>query len=106
MSRIVFTYEDQKYHTGSLRIREVEALEAELDVRYVELRPLGSMRHKIALMSMFLLRERTDDEVFKIIESLELDAVEDMWTVEEDDLPEMFEEGLPDPKVDASATVG
>lgn len=104
--RIVFKWEGEEFDTGSLRVREVEALEAQLGVRYIELRPLASMTHKLAIMSTFLLRSKSEAEVAKIIEAIDVDAVEEMFTIGEDDLPSYYEDGMPDPKVPGLATVG
>jgi hypothetical protein len=96
-SRLVFTCEGRRYHTGDLKIREVEELERLLGVDYTALRALGVMRHKIAVMAVLLRRDHAEDVVEKILGDLTLDAVEAMWTVEADDLPTVYEDGLPLP---------
>lgn len=93
--RFVFTYEDKPYTYGSLKVREIEALETTLDCRYVELSPFTTMRHKLAIMAVFLSRDHSEAEVATIIDGLDLEAVGEMWDVVEDDLPDEYEDGLP-----------
>lgn len=104
--QIIFTYDGVSYQVGSLLVREAEAIEAKLGVRYVDIRPLGSMRDKLAIMATFLLRSHSEEEVAEIIDGLSLDAAEEMWTVEDDDTPDVYVDGMPDPKAGGSATPG
>ncbi len=102
-----FTFEGDTFDTGSLLVREVEALETRLGVRYIELRPMASMRDKLAIMATFLLRTRSEEDVAKILNDITVDAVETMWDVAPaDDLPEFYQDGMPDPKAAGSATPG
>lgn len=94
-SRPVFVHEGVRHHVGSLKVREVESLEKVLGCRYVEITPLGNMRHKVAMMAVFLGRTRSEAEVASIIDDLDLDTVEAMWDVEDDDLPDQYEDGIP-----------
>jgi hypothetical protein len=100
--RFTFTYEDKTYAYGSLKVREIEALEDLLDCRYVEIAPFTTMRHKLAIMAVFLKRDHTDDEVATLIEGMDLDAVQGMWDVVEDDLPSEYEDGIPLAEADTS----
>lgn len=59
---------------------------------------MASMKHKVAIMGVFLLRDRPDEDVIKIVGDLTLDAVDAMWELAEDDLPEVYTDGVPDPK--------
>jgi hypothetical protein len=93
--RPTFCYDDQRFHVGDLKVTEVEALEKQLGCRYVEIYPLGTMSHKVALTRMFLARSHPPDVVDKIVADLTMDQVDKMWTIEEDDLPEIYEDGLP-----------
>ncbi|GAC1373706.1 MAG: hypothetical protein NVSMB4_00530 [Acidimicrobiales bacterium] len=93
--RPVFVYDGVTHHVGSLKVREVEGLETLLGCRYVEITPLGTMRHKLAMMTVFLGRTRTEAEVEQIITDLNLDQVDDMWDVVDDDLPDSYEDGIP-----------
>lgn len=100
--RFTFTYEEKTYTYGSLKVREIEALEDLLDTRYVEIAPFTTMRHKLAVMAVFLRRDHTEDEVAAILEGLDLDAVQGMWDVVEDDLPDVYEGGVPLVEADTS----
>lgn len=115
--RFVFTYEDKQYVYTSLKVREVEQLEELLkaDVYdangrvvgkrptpYLEIAPFTTMKHKLAVMALFLRRDHTEDEVAAIIDGLDLAAVQDMWDFVEDDLPTEFEDGLPLPEAATS----
>lgn len=93
--RFVFTYEDKTYTYGSLKVRDFEALEELLEVPYVEMRPFTVMKHKLAIMAVFLRRDFDDAKVAEIIEGLDLDTVQGMWDIVEDDLPTEYEDGLP-----------
>ena len=103
-SRPVFTFEGQRYHLGDLKVKEVEALEVSLECRYGEILPFASMRHKVAIMVIMLLRDRPEADVTKIIADLTLDEVDKMWEMADDDLPEVYTDGIPDPKVEELST--
>lgn len=93
--RVTFTYGDKTYAYGSLKVREIEALEDLLEAPYVEHRTLANMKHKLAYMAVFLRRDFDEAKVVQIIDDLDLDAVQDMWDIAEDDLPTQYEDGLP-----------
>jgi len=93
--RLVFAHDGRKYHLGGLRLREVEELERLLACRYVEITPGANMHHKIAVMAMLLRRDHSDAEVEAIVGGLSLDQVEELWSFEDDDLPEVYEDGVP-----------
>lgn len=93
--RVTFTYGDKTYTLGSLKVRDIEALEALLDAPYVEHRTLATMKHKIAYMAVFLRRDYDEAKVAAIIEDLDLDTVQGMWDIVDDDLPNEYEDGLP-----------
>lgn len=101
-ARPVFTFEGHRYHLGDLRVREVEALEVSLECRYVEIVPFASMKHKVAIMAVMLLRDRPQEDVEKIISDLTLDSVDKMWEMADDDMPEIYVDGVPDPKAAAA----
>jgi hypothetical protein len=93
--RPIFTWEGRKYHVGQLKVTEIEDMENTLGCRYVELMPLGTMRHKIAFMRVFLGHDHEPDVVAKILDDMTLAETDKCWGVEEDDLPEMYEDGVP-----------
>ncbi len=97
-SRPVFTFEGHRYSVGDLRVREVEALEVTLGCRYGEILPFAVMGHKLAIMAVMLKRDRSDEDVIKILNDLTLDATDKMWEMVDDDLPETYTDGVPDPK--------
>lgn len=93
--RFEFKYQDATYTYGSLKVREIEALEDLLDTPYVEIRPFTTMKHKLAVMAVFLRRDYDEAKVLEIIDGLDLEAVQGMWDIVEDDLPTEYEDGLP-----------
>jgi hypothetical protein len=93
--RPVFTYDGVPHRVGTLKVREVESLEVTLGCRYVEITPLGNMRHKLAMMAIFLGRDRSEAEVEQIISDIDLRSVDEMWDLQEDDLPDSYEDGIP-----------
>jgi hypothetical protein len=94
--RAVFRYGGKTYRVSSLKLREVEQIEEILGAPYTEFRPFGIMRHKLAHMAVFLGRDFPPEEVERIIGDLDLEAVRDMWDiVEDEDLPEVYENGVP-----------
>jgi hypothetical protein len=95
--RPIFTHDGTRYHVGQLKVKEVEALEVELGCRYVEITPLGNMRHKAAMMRVFLARDLDEAAVTAALDDMDLDATDKAWTVEDDDLPTMYQDGLPLP---------
>lgn len=104
-SRPVFTFEGHRYHLGDLRVLEVEALEVSLGCRYIEIVPNASMQHKVAIMTIMLLRDRPKEDVEKIIGDLTLDSMDKMWAMADDDLPEIYVDGVPDPKAEVAPSI-
>jgi hypothetical protein len=95
--RGVFTYEGKKYRLGDMTLKEVEAVEAATNVAYVFLNPLANMGHKVAYMTCFLMRDHKDEVAKALVAKITLTEVEKMWTLEEDDMPDMYEDGIPSP---------
>jgi hypothetical protein len=95
--RDVFTYGDKKYAAGDLTLREVERIEKIVNTKYLFLEPQSNMGHKIAYMSVFLLRDHPIEEVERIISTTKLAQIEAMWALEDDDLPDMYANGIPSP---------
>lgn len=107
---VTFTYEGKTYPLGSLKVRDIEALEDLLatttydangrvtgkqPLPYVEHRVLTTMRHKLAYMAVFLGRDYPEEKVAEILDGVDLDAIGSMWDIVEDDLPNEYEDGLP-----------
>lgn len=93
--RPLLTYGGVKYRVGDLKVRQLEDLERLLGCNYVDVHPLSVMRHKLAVMAVMLAADHTEDQVAAIIDGLSLDQVDALWTVAPDDLPEIYESGIP-----------
>jgi hypothetical protein len=94
-TRWVFTYKGKRYSEGDLKAREVEQVEDITELRYGALRPMLEMGHRLAYIAVVLLRDHSAADVETILADISLVDVEKMWTTEEDDLPVMFEDGIP-----------
>ena|ERR1700738_4173091 len=93
--RAVFTFEGVVYPEGSLKLREVEQIETLTGTVYVGIQPMRQMSHKLAMMTVFLLRDHDTKTVETIIEGMTLATVGGLWSEVDDDLPEEYEDGFP-----------
>jgi hypothetical protein len=100
--KAVFRYDGKTYSVNELKLREVETIEQIIGVPYSEFRPFGVMAHKLAHMAVFLGRDHSPEEVEQIIADITLEQVYDMWDVEDTDLPEVYENGIPLPEGEPS----
>ncbi len=96
--RAVFLHDGTTYSVGDLKLREVEVIEEIAGAKYVDLRPFSNMKHKLAYMAVFLGRDHPPEEVERIIDEITLEEVASMWDVVDDDLPEVYDNGIPLPE--------
>lgn len=76
---------------------EALALEAKIGCAWNEMRPLGVLEHRMAVLELFLARsdpEHAHDRVGAMTVAELTAAVEAEWG-RADDLPDQFEDGLP-----------
>lgn len=90
----VFTYEGVDHWLDDLTIAEATEVEVEIG-EWSQWRPIGLVKHRLVLMTVFLRRTHSEDDVAKILEGLTLKASRDMWDLREEDLPDMYEDGIP-----------
>lgn len=95
MTQLVFRHGGRTYPMGDMRVAELEEVERVLGVNYVDIRPLASMRHKVAIMTVLLRRDHDEEAAAAIIGALTNAEAEAAWSVEPDDLPEAYEAGIP-----------
>ena len=101
-------WEDRKYNTDDLTGREILALQDYLGVPWLRFRPKGDARHALAIVATFLSRDRSEKDVEKVLDTI-LDhvTVRDLGDIIEhidDDLPDTFTDGVPDPKAEDPGT--
>lgn len=83
------------YNTHSLTLDEAEQLEAECDKTWLELNPVRSSKEFRATIRVFLARDHATADIERIVAGFTVQSA--MAAVEwvDDDLPVVFEDGLP-----------
>lgn len=90
-----FHWEDESWLLADMTGNEVIELEKHLGISFLDLRPGGSARHTMAVLATFLTRTRTEPEVAKILNSIKIGDILKLWSVEDDDYPTEFSDGVP-----------
>lgn len=106
-TQVRFSHGDESWLLSDLTGREVEALEKHLGKNYIELRWGVNASDTLATLATFLTRTRSEAEVEEIIAGMKIADIAGCWSIEDDDLPSEWEEGLPKSEVvEASTTIG
>lgn len=92
-----FHYGDQTWELDDLTGEELEALEATLQCRYIDLEPGLKARDTLAILATFLSRKLDEERVAKAIKKLTLRQIrDDIWSFSADDsMPTEFLDGIP-----------
>lgn len=97
------TLDGKTYSTDSLTLDEAEILEGECGKTWLELNPVRTSKEFRATARVFLARDHTPADVDRIVNGFTIAmAMEAVVWVEGDDLPKVFEDGMPDPKAEGS----
>lgn len=98
----VFTYEGTDYWVDGFSIAEAEEVEEALrdpdnpgTERWIHWSPIGLARHCRVLSAVFLRRTKSAEEVEGILTSTPFAALRGMWDLREEDLPTVYEDGVP-----------
>lgn len=87
------------YNTNSLTLDEADRLEEECGRTWLELNPVRSSGEFRAVARVFLARDHAPAEVDRIVAAVTVGAAMDAVEWVDDDLPAVYVDGLPDPKV-------
>lgn len=90
------------YTTDQLTLEEAEALELECGKTWLELNPIRSAKEFKATARVFLTREKGADEAARIVSTLTLRAALDAVRWVDEDIPDVFVDGIP--KVEATTS--
>lgn len=92
------TLEGKAYSTDSLTLDEAEVLEEECGRTWLELNPVRSSKEFRATARVFLHRDYAPGDVDRIVNGITIAAAMRAVVWVDDDLPKVFEDGMPDPK--------
>jgi hypothetical protein len=95
VAEFALRYDGNLLRSGDMTGREVVDLERALGVGYLDIRPGSNVAHRMAMLAVFLRREHDEAETEKILDGLSLRDLDRMIEVVEDDLPTLFEDGIP-----------
>jgi hypothetical protein len=98
------TLDGHTYNTDDLTVAEAVALEKELGRSWQQLNPLGSAEEFQAFAAVCLRRHHSAEEAAKLAAELPLGVALAAAKWVADDLPIMFEDGLPKAEGDPSTT--
>lgn len=93
----VFTYEGVDYWVDDLTLAEAMEVEAKCG-DWPEWQPIRNLRLAFTIMTVFLRRTMSEDDVATIIGGLSKRACRAMWDFREEEMPAAFENGVPVPK--------
>lgn len=94
------TLEGKAYSTDSLTLGEAEVLEAECGRTWLELNPVRSSKEFRATARVFLHRDYAPGDVDRIVNGFTIKMAMGAVVWVDDDLPRVFEDGMPDPKAE------
>jgi hypothetical protein len=89
------TIDGQVFRTDELTLAEAETLEVECGRTWLELNPVRSAKEFRATARLFLARTRTPEEASTAVAGLTIGEAMKAVKWVADDLPDMFEDGLP-----------
>lgn len=97
---ILFSVGDRKFTHLDLTGAEVEAIEKRFGIDWVEIRPIGVMAHRLAMLGALLARELGAEAAAAKVGAMTVGELEEAVTFVpgQDDLPDDYVDGLPDPK--------
>lgn len=98
-AHILFEIADQKFTQLDLTGAEVEAIEKRFGIDWVEIRPIGNMAHRLAMLTALVARSDPEGAAAKV-GAMTVGELEAAVTYHpgQDDLPDDYVDGLPDPK--------
>lgn len=91
----LFTVGEKQYRTDDLLLDEAIAIEKLTGRSWVEINPLRSAQDCRAILKAFWARDVGEDEAEKKVVALTVRAVLDHVQWVTDDLPEVYEDGIP-----------
>lgn len=98
------TLDGHTYNTNELLLADAVEIEKMLGKTWRELNPLGSAEEFRAFALVCLKQDHAEDVAAKIVEDMPLGAALGAARWVGDDLPEVYEDGLPKAEEDASTT--
>lgn len=98
------TLDGQKFRTDDLTLNECIQVESDADTNWALINPFRSAVDAKAVIVAFMSRSLGRDGALERVGNMSLKAVLEHLDVVEDDRPDSFEEGLPDPKEPSTAT--
>lgn len=101
-----FHHGGRSWDYDSLTGVELTDLEKVLECRYIQIEPGVNAKHTLAILATFLSRDKSEDQVEKIIKRLtRKEILNDIWSYTvDDDMPTEFEDGLPKATAGTSGT--
>lgn len=103
----VLSIGDGEYNTDDLTLDEAIAIEGEVSESWVYINPFRSAKHFKAIARVFLKREGKDDAaIATVLDPMTITAALDSVKIIPDDLPDVYEDGLPDPKAEDETATG
>lgn len=94
------TLDGKAYSTDSLTLDEADRLEEECGRTWLELNPVRSSKEFRAVARVFLDRDHSPVDVDRVVAGITIGAAMDAVEWVDNDLPRLFEDGLPDPKAE------
>jgi len=92
--------EGKTYRTDDLTIEEAEIIEDVSGRTWLQLNPMRSAKEFRAVAVAFLSRDFDADKAKLMVAGLAIQTAQDAVRFVDDDLPRLFEDGLPDPKAE------
>lgn len=104
----VLTCLDVKFNTDDLTLDESIQIEDETEASWVFINPFRSAKHFKAIARVALKRAgKSDAEIANYLSTLTVtQALDSVETVSTDDLPTIYENGVPDPKAEDETPTG
>lgn len=98
---VQFTVDDKTYRTDDLTLDETVAIEKECGCSWLDMNPFRSANQCRAILRTFIAREVSVEEATKRVGSMTVGETTGSMKVADDDLPNEFDGGVPDPKAEA-----
>lgn len=91
----ILTLDDGEFSTDNLTLEEAEAIEKALEITWFEMNPARSATQCRAIIAVFLARSHEETEAVKLAASITVGQARKMVRWEKDDLPDVYEDGVP-----------
>jgi hypothetical protein len=91
----ILTLDDGEFSTDNLTLEEAEAIEKALEITWSEMNPSRSAAQCRVVSAVFLARSHDETEAAKMAAAITVGQARKMVRWEQDDLPDLYEDGIP-----------